>query len=79
MDISNVIGSAVEAIIFAPDESGVKTSCKSAGGTDAGKAIGIGETIGVRSCLCVGVALCLFSRFQTLFLGEIRPASESVT
>ncbi|GFV73456.1 hypothetical protein TNCV_3389721 [Trichonephila clavipes] len=38
-------------------------------GADAGKAIGIGETVGVRSCLCIGVALCLFSRFQSLFLG----------
>ncbi|GFW82998.1 hypothetical protein TNCV_4604251 [Trichonephila clavipes] len=34
------ICSDVEAIIFAPDEGGVKTSRKSAGGTDAGKAIG---------------------------------------
>ncbi|GFW34760.1 hypothetical protein TNCV_953881 [Trichonephila clavipes] len=33
-------GSAVEAVIFAPNEGGVQTSWKSAGGTDAGKAIG---------------------------------------
>ncbi|GFX12742.1 uncharacterized protein TNCV_3437161 [Trichonephila clavipes] len=31
--------SLVEAMIFAPDESGVKTSWKSAAGTDAGKGI----------------------------------------
>ncbi|GFT73550.1 hypothetical protein TNCV_4021521 [Trichonephila clavipes] len=71
--------SAVEAIIFAPDEGGIKTSWKSARVTDAGKAIGIGETVGVRSWLCVGVALNLFSRFHSLFLGEILPAQESDT
>ncbi|GFW25355.1 uncharacterized protein TNCV_5089201 [Trichonephila clavipes] len=34
------LGSAVEAIIFAPDAGGVENSWKSAGGIDAGKAIG---------------------------------------
>ncbi|GFX47149.1 hypothetical protein TNCV_2747251 [Trichonephila clavipes] len=41
-------------------------------GAEAGKAIGIGETVGVGSCICNGVVLCLFSLFQSLFLGEIR-------
>ncbi|GFW86297.1 hypothetical protein TNCV_4330811 [Trichonephila clavipes] len=35
---------------------------------DAGKAIGTGDTVGVRSCICIGVALSQFSRFQNLFL-----------
>ncbi|GFX44487.1 hypothetical protein TNCV_4713131 [Trichonephila clavipes] len=48
-------------------------------GADADKAIGIGETVGVRSCICIGVALCQFSRFQSLLLGEIRFAHESNT
>ncbi|GFY06096.1 hypothetical protein TNCV_3107751 [Trichonephila clavipes] len=34
------ISSAVEAMIFAPDEGGVKTSWESASRTDSGKAIG---------------------------------------
>ncbi|GFY33638.1 hypothetical protein TNCV_4593501 [Trichonephila clavipes] len=69
-----------------PDR-GVKTSWKSAEGTDAGKAIGsagaqmlikkaIGETVGVVSCLCVGVALsvCSSDSPQSLFrLNTSRP------
>ncbi|GFW11303.1 hypothetical protein TNCV_3808231 [Trichonephila clavipes] len=86
------ISSAVEAVIFSPDDGGVKTSWKSAGGRDAGKAIGcagvqmlvkkaigIGETVGVKLSLCIGIALFLFLRFQNLFLGEIRPTHESDT
>ncbi|GFT19158.1 uncharacterized protein TNCV_302921 [Trichonephila clavipes] len=41
------------------------------GGADADKAVGIGKTVGVRSCICVDVALCLFSRLQRLFLGNL--------
>ncbi|GFV21186.1 hypothetical protein TNCV_4268191 [Trichonephila clavipes] len=69
----------LKAVILASDEGGVETSWKSAGGIDAGMAIGnVGaqilvkllelETVGVRSSLCVGVALSLLLRFQSIFL-----------
>ncbi|GFT82314.1 hypothetical protein TNCV_4651151 [Trichonephila clavipes] len=51
----------VWAVILAPDEGGVEMSWKSSGGTNAGEAIEIGETVGVRACLSVGVALCLLA------------------
>ncbi|GFY28521.1 hypothetical protein TNCV_4149521 [Trichonephila clavipes] len=53
---SRTEGKRTKAVILAPDEGCVETSWKSPGGTDAGEAIGIGETVGVRSCLCIGLA-----------------------
>ncbi|GFV44514.1 transposable element Tc1 transposase [Trichonephila clavipes] len=76
--LDNVVQSM--AVILAPDEGGVETSWNSAGGTDAGKAvrsagaqidageaIGIGKTVAVISCLCVGVFLCLLAIPESLF------------
>ncbi|GFT36563.1 hypothetical protein TNCV_1345071 [Trichonephila clavipes] len=66
------------AVILAHDEGGVETSWKGAGGRDAGTAIGNAgaqmlvkllefETVGVRSRVCVGVALWLLAISVFLF------------
>ncbi|GFT68841.1 hypothetical protein TNCV_3446641 [Trichonephila clavipes] len=42
----------------------------------AGEAIGIGETFGVRSCLCFGVALSLLAISESLFEVKFVPATK---
>ncbi|GFV22892.1 hypothetical protein TNCV_3336011 [Trichonephila clavipes] len=63
-DLLKEAGSTVEAIIFNPDESGVKTNWKSAGGTNAGaqmllRLLELMRLFEVRSCFCFGIALSL--------------------
>ncbi|GFX68040.1 hypothetical protein TNCV_921411 [Trichonephila clavipes] len=61
-------GSAVEAIIFAPDESGVKTSWKSGGGTDAGKAVGRAGGINANKSIGIGETFGVIDHFSALVL-----------
>ncbi|GFV52911.1 hypothetical protein TNCV_2875791 [Trichonephila clavipes] len=70
---------SLQAVILAPDAGGVETSWKSAGGTDAGKAVGsAGVQMLVKQLelerlleldhVSALVSLSGFSRFQSLFL-----------